>query len=88
MIDDASSRVFARFVEHDTAEQNMRVVRGYLERYGRPLAFYTDKAAMFEVAPKQQTGEETASSTPTQITRALAELGIERISAHSPQAKA
>jgi len=87
MIDDASSRVFARFVEHDTAEQNMLVVRRYLERYGRPLAFYTDKAAMFEVSPKQQAGEETASAAPTQITRALAELGIERISAHSPQAK-
>jgi hypothetical protein len=87
MIDDATSRVYARFVRHDTTEENMRVLWGWLERYGRPLAFYTDKAAMFETAPKASTGEEPASLPATQITRALAELGIERISAHSPQAK-
>jgi len=44
---------------------------------------------MFEVAVKKRTGkEEPPSVPPTQITRALNELGIERISAHSPQAKA
>ena len=48
MIDDATSRVHARFVRHDTAEENMRLLSGqWLERYGRPLAFYTDKAAIF-----------------------------------------
>ena len=60
----------------------------WLERYGRPLAFYTDKAAMFEVAkhwPMSKTDGDPMQAT--QITRALAELGIERISAHSPQAK-
>jgi hypothetical protein len=87
MIDDATSRVYARFVRHDTAEENMRVLWGWLERYGRPLAFYTDKAAMFETTPKSGMDEERRQLQPTQITRALAELGIERISAHSPQAK-
>src|SRR3954447_4392318 len=82
MIDDATSRVHARFVQHDTAEENMRVLWAWLERYGRPLAFYTDKAAMFETAPKSGTGEEQSPMQPTQITRALTELGIERISAH------
>ena len=86
MIDDATSRVYARFVRHDTAEENMRVLWGWLARYGRPLAFYTDKAAMFETAPKASRDGE-AIRQPTQITRALSELGIERISAHSPQAK-
>ena len=51
-IDDATSRVYAGFVRHDTAEENMRVLWGWVERYGRPLAFYTDKAAMFETTPK------------------------------------
>jgi DNA-binding Lrp family transcriptional regulator len=87
MIDDATSRVYARFVRHDSAEENMRVVWAWLERYGRPLAFYTDKAAMFETAAKSSVDEGEAVMQPTQITRALAELGIERISAHSPQAK-
>jgi transposase-like protein len=87
MIDDATSRVHARFVHHDSAEENMRVLWGWLEQYGRPLAFYTDKAAMFETAAKTGSAEEQQVMAPTQITRALAELGIERISAHSPQAK-
>jgi transposase len=87
MIDDATSRVYARFVRHDTAEENMRVLWGWLERHGRPLAFYTDKAAMFETAPRASVEGDDEGMQPTQITRALAELGIERISAHSPQAK-
>lgn len=87
MIDDATSRVHARFVRHDSAEENMRVLWSWLEQYGRPLAFYTDKAAMFETAAKTGIAEEQQVMAPTQITRALAELGIERISAHSPQAK-
>lgn len=85
MIDDATNRLFARFVEHDSAEENMRTVQGYLELYGRPLDFYTDKAGMFEVTRKKDTDGEPMA--PTQITRALTELGIGRISAHSPQAK-
>ena len=87
MIDDASSQVFARFVSHDTTEENMRVLWAYLERFGRPLEFYTDKAAMFEVTPKQAVDKNAHDMPATQITRALAELGIGRISAHSPQAK-
>ena len=58
MIDDATSRVHARFVRHDTAEENMRVLWQWLERYGRPLAFYTDKAAMFETTPKSSHASE------------------------------
>jgi transposase InsO family protein len=88
MIDDATSRVLARFVRHDTGEENMRMAWRWIEQYGRPLAFYTDKAAMFEVAAKHSNAEDGANQMQaTQISRALAELGIERISAHSPQAK-
>jgi transposase len=35
MIDDASSRVHARFVLHDSTEENMRLLWSYVERYGR-----------------------------------------------------
>jgi hypothetical protein len=34
MIDDATSRLHARFVSSDSTEENMRVLHGYLERYG------------------------------------------------------
>jgi Homeodomain-like domain len=87
LIDDATSHLFARFVRHDSTEENLRVLWQYLELHGRPLEFYTDKASLFEVAPKLQDQWEGQQLPLTQITRALVELGIGRISAHSPQAK-
>jgi transposase len=92
MIDDATSRLLARFVRHDTREENMRLLWAYLERFGRPLAFYTDRAGMFQVAVKsqrqeQRQGRDRMQMPPTQIARALGELGIVWIPAHSPQAK-
>ena len=92
MIDDATSQLFARFVRHDSREENMRVLWAYLERFGRPLAFYTDKAGMFQAAVKtkrqeQREGRDRVEMPPTQIARALRELGIVWIPAHSPQAK-
>ncbi len=92
MIDDATSRLWARFVRHDSSEENRRLLQSYLEKYGRPLAFYTDKAGMFQVAVKskrqeQREGLDRQTMPPTQIERALRELGIVWIAAHSPQAK-
>jgi hypothetical protein len=46
MIDDASSRIWGRFAEHDSTEENFRVLQGWLERQGRPLAYYTDKDSL------------------------------------------
>lgn len=87
MIDDATSRLFARFVRHDSTEENLCVLWQYIEQHGRPLEFYTDKAGLFEVAPKQRDDGAAEPLAVTQITRALVELGISRSSAHSPQAK-
>ena len=92
MIDDATSRLFARFVRHDTTEENMKLLWSYIEKFGRPLAFYTDKAAIFQTAEKGKRYESGADKDhvempPTQIGRALREVGIVWIPAHSPQAK-
>jgi hypothetical protein len=93
MIDDASSRIHARFVLHDSTAENMRLVWSYVERYGRPVSYYTDKAALFRTAPKtprhatELPRDEREPLPPTQIGRALAELDIVWIGAHSPQAK-
>ena len=57
MIDDATSRLFARFVRHDSTEENMRLLWSYLEKFGRPLAFYTDKASLFRNNEKRQRDE-------------------------------
>jgi transposase len=93
MIDDASSRLHARFVLHDSTEENMRLLWSYVERYGRPVSYYTDKAGLFQTAPKTARRttdlprDERGPLPPTQIGRALRELDIVWIGAHSPQAK-
>ena len=88
VIDDATSRIHAQFVEHDTTEENLRTLGGWLQRYGRPLAHYTDKNSIFRsnrpAAISEQLRGERAHS---QFGRALQELGIEWIAAQSPQAK-
>src|SRR6202047_109968 len=93
MIDDATSRLYARFVASDSTEENMLTLWGYVERYGRPLAFYTDKASLFRTTPKTYRKstylprDEREDMPPTQIGRAMRELDITWIAAHSPQAK-
>jgi hypothetical protein len=88
LIDDASSRVWGRLVEHDSTEENLRTRRGWLQRYGRPLALYTDKNSLF-VTTRPTQWQEQLRETParTQFGRALAELDIEWIAAQTPQAK-
>src|ERR1019366_1982000 len=90
MIDDATSRLFGRFVRHDSTAENMKLLWSYLEKFGRPLAFYTDKASIFRTAEKRRRDEpgvdkDPVEMPPTQIGRALQELGITWIAAHSPR---
>ena len=88
LIDDASSRVWGRLVEHDSTEENLRTLGGWLERYGRPRALYTDKNSLFVTSRPAQWQEQLhGQPARTQFGRALAELEIEWIAAHSPQAK-
>jgi hypothetical protein len=92
MIDDATSRWFARFVDSDSTVENMNLLERYVRKHGRPLAYYTDKASLFQTAVKtkrdgSRAGKDREELPPTQIGRALQELGITWIAAHSPQAK-
>jgi biotin operon repressor len=92
MIDDATGRWFAYFVNSDSTMENMNHLERYLKKHGRPLAYYTDKAAIFQTAEKtkrdgSRLGKSREELPPTQIGRALQELGIPWIAAHSPQAK-
>jgi len=92
MIDDATSRWFARFVVSDSTVENMNLLERYVKKHGRPLGFYTDKASIFRTAAKRKRDEpgvdkDPVELPPTQIGRALQELGIPWIAAHSPQAK-
>jgi len=92
MIDDATGRWFARFATSDSTVENMSLLERYLRQHGRPVAFYTDKAAIFQTAEKtkrdgSRLGKSREELPPTQIGRALRELDTAWIAAHTPQAK-
>ena len=84
MVDDATSRLMhMQFVEAETTFNYFAAVRAYILRHGKPGAFYSDKFSVFRVnIPNALTGTGL-----TQFGRAMKELEIELICAHSPQAK-
>ena len=83
-IDDATSRIVEMlFVPTESTQGYFDATESYIKRYGRPAAFYTDKHGIFRV----NMPEATESTGDTQFSRALKELDIELICAHSPQAK-
>jgi hypothetical protein len=85
MIDDATSRVLARFYPAGTVETHRDLLERWLRKWGRPLAIDTDKHSIFEI---HEHGQPLADpDAKTQFGRALAELDIALIRAHSPQAK-
>src|SRR5438876_3785049 len=87
MIEHVTSQAYARFARHDSTEENLRVLWGYLKRWGRPVEFYTDKSSLFTVnAPQPEAADEAVEEELTQIGRALRELESGWIAAHSPQA--
>src|SRR5436190_13714795 len=83
MIDDATSRVLARFYPAATVEAHLDLLRRWLEKYGRPQALYSDRHSIFEPQDKGK----ALPDAETQFGRALRELDVELIRAHSPQAK-
>ena len=87
-IDDASSRVLARFYEYEGTIPAMDSFRRYVTRYGIPLAVYADRHTTYQSPAKPTVEEQLAGREPlSQFGRALSELGVELIPAHSPQAK-
>jgi hypothetical protein len=88
LIDDATSRVFLRFYEAESTATNMAHLKAYIARCGRPRAFYGDKASHFRTTRSATAAEQLEGlEAHTQIERALEELDITYITAHSPQAK-
>ena len=87
-IDDASSRVFARFYDYEGTIPAMDSLGRYVTRYGIPLAVYADKHTTYHSPAQPTVEEQLAGVEPTsQFGRALGELGVELVPAHSPQAK-
>lgn len=93
LADDATNRIpLARFVPSDTGAANRQLIIDYLERFGRPRAFYVDRASHFGNARRSTPAsiplwQREAVETDSIIRRALRTLDIELIQARSPQAK-
>jgi hypothetical protein len=88
LIDDATSRLLARFFPRDTGAANRRLLIEYLERHGRMGAVYADRAGHFRVNFRaRERREKDEEEALTLIRQALNALDIELIIALSPQAK-
>lgn len=88
LIDDASSRLHARFFPRDTGAANRRLLIDYIERFGRMGAVYADCAGHFRVNfNRSKRRADDQAEALTLIQRSLLELDIELIRALSPQAK-
>ena len=87
VVDDATKQLlYAQLTEGgESVAAVMSALRGVIQRYGIPMALYTDRAHWAVHTP-------TAGGAPdrrrlTQVGRALARLGIEHILGFSPQAR-
>ena len=84
-IDDATGQLLELwFVPEETFFGYCEASRHYIERYGKPVAFYSDKHGIFRVNQPRPLG---LSNGLTQFGRAMQELDIQIICANSPQAK-
>lgn len=88
-IDDATGKLlWLEFTESETTNAYFLATKQYLEKYGKPLAFYSDKHGVFRVnTTKAKTAGTEDNNGLTQFGRAMKELNIEPIFANSPQAK-
>jgi transposase len=83
-VDDATSRLMQlHFVPTETTFAYFEAARAYLQRYGKPVAFYSDKASIFR--PTRDSSEFGRSAT--QFGRALFELNVDTFCANTSQAK-
>ena len=88
-IDDATNNVFGRFYDYEGTKPAFASFKGYVRRYGLPQSVYLDKHTTYK-SPRKLTVEEELEGLEepqSQFERALDELGVEVIHAHSPQAK-
>lgn len=88
-VDDATGRLYARFYATEDTAAAFDLFAGYARRYGLPLALYVDKDSIYRVNDPlaQEAGRQRGQPPRTQFGRAMQQLGVEVICAHSPQAK-
>ncbi len=88
MVDDATGITLAIMSEQETTEAAMRILWAWIERYGIPLALYCDLKNVYLIDREPTVEEQLEGKLPkSAFGLACEKLGIQIISAHSPQAK-
>lgn len=83
-VDDATSQLMElQFVNAESTFNYFESTKRYLQKHGKPIAFYSDKFSVFRVNAKEAKGGDKI----TQFGRALGELNIDIICANTCQAK-
>ena len=85
-MDDATSQIYSAFlVAEEGTASSFRALAEVFGAHGLPSSLYTDRGSHYFHTPKA--GEKVDKHRPTQIGRALEQLGVEHIAAYSPQAR-
>src|ERR1035438_3850425 len=86
IMDDATSEIYyAQLVKEESTATVMAALRAVMERKGVFCTLYSDRGAHFWYTPK--TGGKVDRERPTQVGRAMKELGVHMIPAYSAQAR-
>jgi transposase len=86
IMDDATSEIYyAQLVDAESTQSVMVALLEVIQTRGLFCSLYSDRAGHFFVTLKR--GEKVDRNRPTQVGRALQELGVKMIAAYSPQAR-
>jgi hypothetical protein len=86
ILDDATSKIYyAQLVAEESTRTVMAGLREVIENEGLFCALYSDRGSHFFVTVKE--GDKVDKHRPTQVGRAMKELGVQMIAAYSPQAR-
>src|ERR1700688_3279841 len=86
ILDDATSDIYyAQLAPEETTFTVMAGLRAVIEQKGLFCSLYSDRGAHFWLTPKS--GGKVDYEPPTQVGRAMKELGVHMIPAYSPQAR-
>jgi transposase len=84
-LDDATGAIYSAFlVEEEGTASTFRALKEVFSEHGLPMSLYTDRGAHYFRTSK---AGEIDRGHPTQVGRALGQLGVEHIGAFSPQAR-
>lgn len=84
-IDDATGRVYGRFYDYEGTIPAMDSLKRYITEYGLPMSVYLDKHTTYKSWVRRDEFREVEPIS--QFGRALQELNVDKLHAHSPQAK-